>query len=107
MSWDNRTWIFVKTEYITDPSGSGVNFNDFKQTSYSTTRKSLDGLEFMLKYDGDEPSDVALINTADGLAKYMVNGETGEVTSGSGWFTFNHSDVIAITATSRWTQIED
>ena len=82
-----------------DPSGS-VDFENFRQTSYSKTLKSNDGLEFMLKYDGSDPSDIALLQAEDALAKYNV--VNGNVTSGSGQFKFNHEDTLAILSTPRW-----
>lgn len=101
MSWENRTWLFVSTS----ESGS-LDFNDFLQGRYETTRKSNDGLEFMVKYDGSDPGELGRLNSSGSLAEYNYNQGTGAVTSGSGKFKFNHEETLAILNTPRWTNPE-
>ena len=113
MAFGNRSWSFVKIgpasgsgDYA-QPSGS-LDWGTIKQANFVKTRKdtAISGsvaTEFMIKWDGAEPGSIGTMNAAGYLAKYNVNKGTGNVTSGSGKFVFDHEEALAILATPRWT----
>ena len=60
-----------------------VDFNEVLQTSEATLRISVDGLQTVLKWEGDEPSFVATLSSYDG--------------------PYTHSEILAIMNTPAWT----
>jgi hypothetical protein len=106
MSWENRSWSFVKIDENGGyPSGS-LDFTNVRQPNFNRcTKDGKDGSpvsEFMIKWDGAEPADIAIMNANGQLAKYNVNKGTGQVTSGSGNFVFDHEETLLILQTPRW-----
>lgn len=73
----------MRTYVIMDQSEvSSVDFNQVMQTSANTLRYSLDGSNFLLKFEGDTPS--------------FLEGKT----------QYNHSEILTIMAGSEWTPSE-
>ena len=60
-----------------------VDFNEVLQTSEATLRISVDGLQTVLKWEGDEPSFVATLSSYGG--------------------PYTHSEILTIMATPAWT----
>ena len=60
-----------------------VDFNQVLQTSEATLRVSCNGLQTVLKWEGDEPSFVANLSSYDG--------------------PYTHSEILTIMATAAWT----
>jgi len=72
------TYITIKTDEL-----SLVNFNEVLETSIDTVRLSVDGLQTVLKWEGDEPSFVSTLSSYEG--------------------PYTHEEILAIMATSEWT----
>ena len=77
MAYENRHWIIVNTDDITDEM-----INNALQINLATLRKTLDGSKALLKWDGDTPS------CFDGMT------------------TYNHSEILAILNNSDWKEEE-
>ena len=77
MAYENRHWIIVNTDDITDEM-----INNALQINSTTLRKTLDGSKALLKWDGDTPS------CFDGMT------------------TYNHSEILAILNNSDWKEEE-
>ena len=77
MDYSNRRWVIVNVSDITDEM-----IDSAIQTSMSTLRKTLDGTQAILKWDGDTPT--------------CFNGMT----------TYNHSEILEELAKSAWTPNE-
>ena len=77
MAYENRHWIIVNTDDITDEM-----INNALQINSATLRKTLDGSKALLKWDGDTPS------CFDGMT------------------TYNHSEILAILNNSDWKEEE-
>ena len=60
-----------------------VDFNEVLETSQSTLRLSLDGIQTVLKWNGSEPSFVSSLSSYDG--------------------PYTHSEILTIMATPAWT----
>ena len=60
-----------------------VNFNEVLETSEATLRLSVNGLQTVIKWEGNEPSFVATLSSYDG--------------------PYTHSEILAIMATPAWT----
>ena len=60
-----------------------VDFNEVLETSQSTLRLSLDGIQTVLKWNGSEPSFVSSLSSYDG--------------------PYTHSEILIIMATPAWT----
>ena len=60
-----------------------VDFNQVLQTSEATLRLSVDGLQTVLKWEGDEPPFVANLSSYEG--------------------PYTHSEILTIMATPAWT----
>jgi len=71
MDYNNREFmIFSVTEL------PKINFNEVKETSIDTVRKSVDGTKTFVKWDGETiPSSVASLETKQGPYTYieMIN----------------------------------
>ncbi len=77
MDYSNRKWVIVNVSDITEEMiGSAI------QSSMDTLRKSLDGTQAILKWDGDTPT------CFDGMT------------------TYNHSEILTELAKSTWTEDE-
>ena len=77
MDYSNRKWIIVNVSDITDEMIASAI-----QSSMDTLRKTLDGTQAILKWDGDTPT--------------CFNGMT----------TYNHSEILAELAKSTWTEAD-
>jgi len=77
MAYENRYWIIVNTDDVTDEM-----INNALQINSATLRKTLDGSKALLKWDGDTPS------CFDGIT------------------TYNHSEILAILNNSDWKEEE-
>jgi len=60
-----------------------VNFNQVLETSEETLRLSIDGLETVIKWQGDEPSFVSTLSSYEG--------------------PYTHEEILVIMATPEWT----
>ena len=60
-----------------------VDFNEVLETSEETLRLSIDSLQTVLKWNGNEPSFVASLSSYDG--------------------PYTHSEILTIMATPEWT----
>ena len=60
-----------------------VDFNEVMETSEQTLRLSVDGLETVLKWEGDEPAFVSTLSSYEG--------------------PYTHEEILAIMATPEWT----
>ena len=77
MDYSNRKWVIVNVSDITEEM-----IESAMQTSFSSLRKSLDGTQAILKYDGRKP--------------YCFYNMT----------TYNHSEILTILSGSDWTEDE-
>ena len=77
MDYSNRKWVIVNVSDITDEMIASAI-----QTSMSTLRKTLDGTQAILKWDGDTPT------CFDGMT------------------TYNHSEILTELAKSTWTEAD-
>ena len=62
-----------------------VDFNEVLETSQSTLRLSVNGLQTVIKWDGSEPSFVASLSSYDG--------------------PYTHSEILTIMATAAWSNM--
>jgi hypothetical protein len=60
-----------------------VDFNQVMETSEDTVRLSVDGLQTVLKWEGDEPAFVSTLSSYEG--------------------PYTHEEILAIMATPGWT----
>jgi hypothetical protein len=60
-----------------------VDFNEILETSEATLRLSVNSLQTVLKWGGDEPSFVSSLSSYDG--------------------PYTHSEILTIMATPAWT----
>tara|TARA_R110000822_G_scaffold105249_1_gene232756 strand:+ start:118 stop:360 length:243 start_codon:yes stop_codon:yes gene_type:complete len=72
------TYIIIDSTQV-----SQVDFNQVLQTEPSTLRLSLNGLQALLKWDGDQPPFVANLTSFYG--------------------PYNHEEIMAILASPAWT----
>ena len=77
MDFSNRKWVIVNVSDITEEIIISAI-----QSSIDTLRKSLDGTQAILKYDGDTPT------CFDGMT------------------TYNHSEILTELAKSTWTEAD-
>ena len=77
MDYSNRKWIIVNVSDITDEMIASAI-----QSSMDTLRKTLDGTQAILKWDGDTPT------CFDGMT------------------TYNHSEILTELAKSTWTEAD-
>jgi len=73
------TYITINTDEL-----SLVDFNEVMETSIDTVRLSVDGLETVLKWEGDEPDFVSTLSSYEG--------------------PYTHEEILAIMATPEWTE---
>jgi hypothetical protein len=59
-----------------------VDFNQVMETSEETVRLSVDGLQTVLKWEGDEPAFVPALSSYEG--------------------PYTHEEILAIMATTEW-----
>ena len=77
--WDNRHWVIIPVTEL-----DNVDFSQVCETSIDTVRKSVDGTETFVKWDGDDmPATVAALATKSA--------------------TYSHTEILAILATEAWT----
>ena len=72
------TYITINTDEL-----SLVDFNQVMETSEDTVRLSVDGLQTVLKWAGDEPSFVSTLSSYEG--------------------PYTHEEILAIMSTPEWT----
>lgn len=72
------TYITITTDEL-----SLVDFNEVMETSEDTVRLSVDGLQTVLKWEGDEPSFVSTLSSYEG--------------------PYTHEEILAIMSTPEWT----
>ena len=77
MNYSNRKWVIVNVSDITEEMIEGAI-----QSSMDTLRKTLDGTQAILKWDGDTPT------CFDGMT------------------TYNHSEILTELAKSTWTEAD-
>ena len=77
MDYSNRKWVIVNVSDITEEM-----IDSAIQSSMDTLRKSLDGTQAILKWDGDTPT------CFDGMT------------------TYNHSEILTELAKSTWTEAD-
>ena len=77
MDYSNRKWVVINVSDITEEM-----IDSAIQSSIDTLRKSLDGTQAILKWDGDTPT------CFDGMT------------------TYNHSEILTILSGSDWTEDE-
>jgi hypothetical protein len=77
MDYSNRKWVIVNVSDITEEM-----IESAIQSSMSTLRKTLDGTQAILKWDGDTPT------CFDGMT------------------TYNHSEILTELAKSTWTEVD-
>ena len=63
-----------------------INFLQVLETSIDTVRKSVDETKTFVKWDGDVPSSVATLTTAEG--------------------PYTYEEILTILASSEWTSTE-
>jgi hypothetical protein len=81
MDYSNREFmIFSVTELPT------INFNEVKETSIDTVRKSVDGTKTFVKWDGAIPQCVNDLETKEG--------------------PYTYDEILTILATPEWTDPE-
>ena len=73
------TYITINTDEL-----SLVDFNEVMETSKDTVRLSVDGLQTVLKWEGDEPSFVSTLSSYEG--------------------PYTHEEILAIMAAPEWTE---
>ena len=73
------TYITINTDEL-----SLVDFNEVMETSEDTVRLSVDGLQTVLKWEGDEPSFVSTLSSYEG--------------------PYTHEEILVIMATPEWTE---
>jgi hypothetical protein len=66
-----------------------INFDDILETSVDTLKKSLDGSKTFVKYQGDMPSSVALLNTKS--IEYTLE-EILTILTTSEWYNQNENN---------------
>ena len=77
--WDHRHWVIIPVTEL-----DNVDFSQVCETSIDTVRKSVDGTQTFVKWDGhDMPATVAALQN------------TSEVNS--------HAEILAILATEAWS----
>ena len=77
--WDNRHWVIIPVTEL-----DNVDFSQVCETSFDTVRKSVDGTQTFVKWDGDDmPATVAALATKSE--------------------TYSHTEILAILATEAWT----
>lgn len=80
MSFENRKWVIFNYS-----EASKIDFSQVYETSINTLRKSIDGTQTFVKWNGDTvPSSVS------GLGTYLG--------------PYNHSEMLGILTTSEWTE---
>ena len=77
MDYSNRKWVIVNVSDITEEM-----IESSIQSSMDTLRKTLDGTQAILKWDGDTPTYF------DGMT------------------TYNHSEILTELAKSTWTEAD-
>tara|TARA_Y100000389_G_scaffold44951_1_gene39678 strand:+ start:499 stop:747 length:249 start_codon:yes stop_codon:yes gene_type:complete len=73
-----KTYIIINTTEV-----GLVNFNEVLETSEESLRLSLNSLQALIKWEGNEPSFLSNLSSYDG--------------------PYTHSEIITILATPEWT----
>ncbi len=73
------TYITINTDEL-----SLVDFNQVMETSIDTVRLSVDGLQTVLKWEGDEPSFVSTLSSYEG--------------------PYTHEEILVIMNTPEWSE---
>tara|TARA_R110000772_G_scaffold90897_1_gene187232 strand:- start:46 stop:288 length:243 start_codon:yes stop_codon:yes gene_type:complete len=72
-----KTYIIINTTEI-----GLIDFSEVLETSEATLRLSVNGLQTVIKWEGNEPSFVATLSSYDG--------------------PYTHSEILTIMATTAW-----
>ena len=79
MDYKNRKFMIFSVTELTK-----IDFNEVKETSYDTVRKSIDGTQTFVKWDGETiPSSVESLATKEG--------------------PYTYDEIIVILSTEKWT----
>ena len=76
--YDNRHYVIIPYSEV-----DIIDFDQVLETAVSSVRKSVDGTETFVKYEGDMPSSVT-----------AVEGKSQ---------AYSHSEILEILATAEWT----
>ena len=77
--WDNRHWVIIPVTEL-----DNVDFSQVCETSIDTVRKSVDGTQTFVKWDGhDMPATVAALQNKSEV--------------------YSHEEILAILATEAWS----
>ena len=102
--FQDRRWLVIPTSII-----DTINFNEVRESSAESLRKSIDGTKTFIKYE--------IIEYKEDHVETFINAETGEeetntIAAGvygrpsvySDEYTeYNHEDILALLATEEWT----
>jgi uncharacterized Rossmann fold enzyme len=102
--FQDRRWLVIPTSII-----DTINFNEVRESSAESLRKSIDGNKTFVKYE--------IIEHKEDHVETFINAETGEeetntIAAGvygrpsvySDEYTeYNHEDILALLATEEWT----
>jgi len=81
IDYSNRRYVIFNVSEL-----GTVDFSQVMETSASTVRRSLDGTQTFVKYDGDQPSSVAALTTKSQ--------------------EYTHSEILTILQGPDWTPAE-
>jgi hypothetical protein len=76
--YENRNYIIFSTEEL-----DKIDFSQVLETSAETVRRSVDRSKTFVKWNGDEPSCIALLNSKQG--------------------PFTHEEMITILSSNEWS----
>ncbi len=77
MAFENRRYVIIPSSEL-----SKVNFSEIMESAPETCRYSVDSLKTFVKYEGEQPPSIVLIQ-----------GKSQEYT---------HSEILAILSTEEW-----
>ena len=83
---NNYTYVVVNISEL-----NNVDYSQILQTSSSTVRKNIAQTKFILKYEGQKPSTIQILEANDKLFSYF------------GKELFNHPQILAIISDVEWT----
>jgi hypothetical protein len=81
MAFETRKYVIIPTVEI-----SNVNFDEVLETSAETCRYSVDGAKTFVKYEGEMPNCVAVIQNKS--------------------IEYNHEEILTILSTEEWSSVD-
>ena len=81
--WDNRHWVIMPVTELVN-----VDFSQVCETSIDTVRKSVDGTQTFIKWNGNTMPDT--------VANLTNKSET-----------YSHEEILEILATAEWTSPDE